>query len=183
MRMPCPECSAAAPRLSRNCAACDDGEKLQTKSDNSRPPAGNAPGIVHEVLSSPGQPLDASSRAFYEQRFGHDFGNVRIHADSQAAASARAVNALAYTAGQHVVFAAGAYGHGTTAARKLLAHELAHTIQQSSPSAVTAKGDGALQRAPAGEKDPAPSEFLRTDPARSPRYIDNLFDSVSPPRC
>src|SRR6266481_6002155 len=55
------------------------------------------PPIVHEVLRSPGQPLDAATRAFMEPRFGHDFSRVRVHTDAKAAASARAVNALAYT--------------------------------------------------------------------------------------
>src|SRR6266700_2058745 len=53
------------------------------------------PPIVHEVLRSPGQPLDAFTRAFMEARFGHDFSRVRVHTDSQAAESAQAVNALA----------------------------------------------------------------------------------------
>ena len=55
------------------------------------------PPIVHEVLRSPGQPLDAATRAFMEPRFGHDFSNVRVHTDAKAAESARTVNALAYT--------------------------------------------------------------------------------------
>jgi len=58
------------------------------------------PPIVDEVLNSCGQPLDPKTRAFMESGFRHDFGNVRVHTDSKAAESARAVNALAYTAGQ-----------------------------------------------------------------------------------
>ena len=65
-----------------------------------------APPIVHEVLQSAGQPLDAATRSYLEPRFGHDFGKVRVHADSRAAESARTVNAEAYTVGQHVVFGA-----------------------------------------------------------------------------
>ena len=61
------------------------------------------PSIVHEVLRSPGQPLDATTRGFMEPRFGYDFRAVRVHTDSQAAESARAVNALAYTVGRDVV--------------------------------------------------------------------------------
>ncbi|HEX3473119.1 MAG TPA: DUF4157 domain-containing protein [Silvibacterium sp.] len=90
-----------------------------------------APSIVHEVLGSHGQPLDAATRAFFDQRFNHDFGRVRIHADANAGQSVRAVNALAYTVGQDIVFAAGHYRPHTTAGRELLAHELVHTIQQS----------------------------------------------------
>src|SRR5262245_43348083 len=58
------------------------------------------PPIVHEVLRSPGQPLDANTRAFMEPRFGYNFGNVRVHSDGKAAQAAHAVNALAYTVGR-----------------------------------------------------------------------------------
>lgn len=106
-------------------------ERLQTKrvqpSDTGQT---EAPPIVHEVLASPGQPLDSVTRSFMEPRFGHDFARVRVHADAKAAESARAVNALAYTAGWDVVFGAGQYQPNTSAGRQLLAHELSHTIQQ-----------------------------------------------------
>jgi hypothetical protein len=88
------------------------------------------PPVVHEVLRSPGQPLDANTRAFMEPRFGHDFSHVRVHTDAKAAESARTVNALAYTVGQHVVFGAGVDALATTGGRKLVAHELMHTVQQ-----------------------------------------------------
>jgi hypothetical protein len=87
--------------------------------------------LVHEVLNSPGHPLDAGARSFLEPRFGRDFGDVRVHTDARAAASARAVNALAYTVGQHVVFGAGQYQPAAEDGRKLLAHELAHVTQQA----------------------------------------------------
>lgn len=90
-----------------------------------------APPIVQDVLRSSGQPLDTGTRAFMEPRFGHDFSRVRVHTDENAADSARAVHALAYTVGQNVVFAAGQYAPHTRAGRKLIAHELTHTIQQS----------------------------------------------------
>ncbi len=89
-----------------------------------------APPIVHYVLSSPGQSLDAGTRAFMEPRFGHDFSHVRVHTDAMAAKSAQAVNALAYTVGRNVVFGAGQYAPGTSEGRGLMAHELAHTLQQ-----------------------------------------------------
>ena len=88
------------------------------------------PPIVHEVLRSPGQPLDVATRAFMEPRFGHDFSGVRVHTDAKAAESARAVNALAYTVGRNVVFGAGQYLPQTNAGQRLLAHELTHTVQQ-----------------------------------------------------
>src|ERR1035438_1655450 len=99
-----------------------------------------APPIVHEVLRSPGQPLDSATRTFMEPRFGHDFSFVRVHTDNQAADSARAVNASAFTVGQSVVFDSGQYSTTTAKGRRLLAHELAHVIQQSgTPSARTSE--------------------------------------------
>jgi hypothetical protein len=143
MRMP-------EPRVQRACAcggeAGPDSEceacrakrlGLQRKSDNV---AGtDAPTSVHNVLRSPGQPLDTSARSFMEPRFGQDFSQVRVHTDAQAAESARAVNALAYTVGHDVVFGAGQYGPGTSAGQLLLAHELTHVLQQRQEG-------GALQR-------------------------------------
>ena len=85
-----------------------------------------APPIVHDVLRSPGQPLDMATRASLERRFGHNFGRVRIHADAKATESAKAVSALAYTVGQDIVFAAGQYNPMSHEGRRLLAHELAH---------------------------------------------------------
>ena len=112
-------------RSTRNSEPETRNSELGTRNSNGVPP------IVNEVLRSPGQPLDGGTRAFFEARFGHDFSNVRVHADTHAAQSAQAVNALAYTVGQHTVFAAGQYAPDTSAGKRLLAHELTHTIQQS----------------------------------------------------
>jgi outer membrane protein OmpA-like peptidoglycan-associated protein len=135
MRMP-------QPKLQRACA-CGGGcpgcqteqpsqERLQTKHAGSGDLGhAEAPPIVHEVLRSPGQPLDTANRAFMEQRFGHDFSQVRVHADTKAAESASAVKALAYTVGLDVVFGARRYAPGTIEGDRLLAHELTHVVQQS----------------------------------------------------
>src|SRR5207249_11975804 len=111
-----------------------------------------APAIVHDVLASPGEPLDTQTRHFFEPRFGRDFGTVRVHTDSKAALSARSINAEAYTVGCDVVFGAGQYAPGTTKGRGLLAHELAHVVQQSGSPAleqgeITADRDGRVRRA------------------------------------
>ena len=91
----------------------------------------SVPPIVHDVLSSGGgQPLDTTTRAFMEPRFGHDFSQVRVHSDERAAKSAQAVSALAYTVGRNIVFGTGQYTPGTSTGRKLLAHELTHIVQQ-----------------------------------------------------
>jgi uncharacterized protein DUF4157 len=90
--------------------------------------------IITRGTSGGGHPLDLSTRMFMESRFGRDFGDVRIHTDNGAAASARAVSAVAYTIGNRIVFGAGHYSPHTTPGRRLLAHELTHTIQQSNSS-------------------------------------------------
>jgi len=129
-----------------------------------------APPIVHEVLASPGQPLDPSTRAFMEPRFGHDFSRVRVHYDDAARQSARAVNAHAYTVGHDIIFAAGRFAPGTQEGQRLLAHELTHVVQQSGAEGVragqrseeygsshetplSANGGGFMQRQPADETE------------------------------
>src|SRR5262245_2170580 len=91
------------------------------------------PPIVQDVLRSSGQPLDPATRDFMEPRFGHDFSQVRVHTDAKAEESAQAVNALAYTIGRNVVFGAGQYRQGANDGMRLLAHELTHVVQQSTP--------------------------------------------------
>ncbi|HET8635859.1 MAG TPA: DUF4157 domain-containing protein [Acidobacteriaceae bacterium] len=159
--------------------------------------------LAADVLpDSPGRPLDGNTRAFMESRFGFDFGKVRVHTDSSASVSARAVNALAYTVGNDLIFASGQYSPHTAAGRKLIAHELAHTIQQNGAATgrtvrrkcacsgkhgecEECKKDITVQRQAAspGVAAQAPSlpELQDTDPSTSPRYIDTLFESVSPP--
>jgi Domain of unknown function (DUF4157) len=88
--------------------------------------------MVQDVVQSPGQALDAESLAFFEPRFGHDFSHVRVHRDASAAQSARAIHALAYAAGPHIVLRDGAPSPRSIPGRELLAHELAHVVQQSS---------------------------------------------------
>ncbi|MGH7491683.1 MAG: DUF4157 domain-containing protein [bacterium] len=77
-----------------------------------------------------GQPLPSSVRAFFEPQFGVDFSQVRVHTDAQAAESARAVNAKAFTLGRDMVFGVGNFAPESVAGRRLLAHELTHVIQQ-----------------------------------------------------
>ena len=88
------------------------------------------PTIVNEVLSSTGQPLDIETRNYFELRFGHDLSRVRVHTGTKAAESARAINALAYTAGPNVVFGVGQHALGEKDGQKLMAHELTHVMQQ-----------------------------------------------------
>ncbi len=117
------------------CAECrQKREGMIQRAAVSAAPTNGVPPIVHDVLASSGQPLDAGTREFMEPRFGHDFSGVRVHTDAKAAESARAVNALAYTVGRDVVFGRGQYAPGTSGGRKLLAHELTHVVQQTNTS-------------------------------------------------
>lgn len=86
--------------------------------------------LIHEALRSAGRPLDPDTRRSMESRFGHDFGQVRIHTGPLAAESARAVSALAFTVGRDIVFVRDRYKPATAAGRRLLAHELVHVVQQ-----------------------------------------------------
>jgi hypothetical protein len=115
------------------CEECQE-KRLQRKARNSELGIGHdlsIPPIVDEVLRSPGEPLDATTKAFMEPRFGYDFSGVRVHTDAMAAESARAVNALAYTMGRDIVFGAGQYLPASNAGQRLMAHELTHVVQQS----------------------------------------------------
>jgi outer membrane protein OmpA-like peptidoglycan-associated protein len=96
-----------------------------------------APAPVRQLLSSPGVPLSTDARAFFEPRFGVDFSRVRVHADSTAVAAARAMDAAAYTVGQQIAFDSGRYEMNTLRGRRLIGHELAHTVQQSGATQVS----------------------------------------------
>lgn len=188
IRMPAPAGTvAAAPQVSSKRAGEVSAKALQMEASDLS--AGEAPGIVRDVLRSPGQPLDGTTRAFFEPRFGYDFSQVRVHADAEAAASARAVNASAFTSGKHLVFADGRYAPHASAGQRLLAHELTHTIQQG---AVGETGDGLVQRQPASptpaSSTPAnASETAPAQPGKAPvnsaianipwgRYIDEFTE-------
>jgi hypothetical protein len=129
MRMPAPEnespCPACASGLSP-CPTCAARKTHTPAAPTAGPVSTDSP--LHDL--GPGRPLDPATRAFFEPRFGHDFGPVRVHDDQTAAQSARSLNALAYTLGRDVVFDTGQYAPGANAGRQLLAHELAHVVQQ-----------------------------------------------------
>lgn len=125
------------------------GVALQRKAVGAaQQPGGDLPGAVEDVLRSPGEALDPKVRARMEKGFGRDFSGVRVHSDASAARSADAVGARAYAVGNHLVFGAGRYQPSAAAGSRLLAHELAHTVQQS-------RGGGADERGAEGEADRA----------------------------
>ena len=210
--------------LQRKCACgehttagneCDDCQKRNMTLQRSASSAIDAvaiPPVVHDVLRSPGQPLDARSRTQMESSFGHDFSNVRIHTDSQAEQSAAQVNARAYAVERDVVFGAGQYQPQSDKGQHLLAHELAHVVQQSSGSvgpdaearaehsanrvmrgepvsrAMAGRPSAALQRAgkddvPAGTGAPSPTAAQATaGSAESPINEFDFDKSKIPPQ-
>jgi outer membrane protein OmpA-like peptidoglycan-associated protein len=131
------------PTLLRKCACggeaagsgeCEECRRKRTslhRSSNAHATESEAPPIVHEVLRGPGRPLDPAVRAFMEPRLGENFASVRVHTDAGASASAQAVGARAYTVGNDIAFRRGEFAPETREGRKLLAHELAHAVQQS----------------------------------------------------
>ena len=129
-----PALAASAARVSRKCAACEEEEAGTARMKPATPVSAASPGPVppqvQSVIGSPGRPLDAGSRAFFEPRFGQDFGAVRVHDDAAAGSAAAAIGARAFAVGEHVAFAAGAFDGGSGSGRRLLAHELAHVVQQ-----------------------------------------------------
>ncbi len=135
MRMPtpavqkmCAQCASGGPL----CPKCAEEKKLdiQRKSESL---ASSDSSVPDNYVSSmgPGQPLDKATRDYFEPRFETDFSHIRIHTGSKAEKSASAINAHAYTLGNSVVFGRGQYQPQTIQGKRLLAHELTHTMQQN----------------------------------------------------
>jgi Domain of unknown function (DUF4157) len=128
------------------------------------------PPIVNEVLRSPGQRLDATTRAFMEPRFGSDFSHVRIHSNEVAGRSAREVSAQAYTVGKDIVFGSGRFAPETPEGRHLLSHELTHVIQQSGHATATLQRQPA---APAGTAEKSEEKAGASQPAATASQGEN----------
>jgi len=130
------------------CAECGKNKTIMQRRSVVEQEQTVIPPIVHDVLNASGRPLEPATRGFMESRFGHDFSQVRVHTDGRAAESARAVDALAYTVGRDIVFAAGRYRAGAAAGNRLLAHELTHVVQQArSPISLNATSLGGVSSA------------------------------------
>jgi Domain of unknown function (DUF4157) len=126
-------------RTQRLCPECESALRHRPEQEDERAVEARAhkmPDLAPEFdgriqARGGGQPLPQATRALFEPRFGWDFGAVRVHTGGDAAAAARGVRARAFTVGRDIVFGAGEYAPATTAGRSLLAHELAHVIQQA----------------------------------------------------
>jgi Domain of unknown function (DUF4157) len=114
------------------CKECKNKEqnKIQRWADGPSPKRSVSP-AVHREESYSGRPLEANVRSFFEPRFGQDFSKVRIHTDSESARSASSLQAKAYTIGSNIVFGKNHYRPSAESGRRLLAHELAHVVQNN----------------------------------------------------
>ena len=137
--------------VQRMCADCEDEMQREPMEEEEPLQAKDASGgsaVAGQIVSPTvegrissmqggGRPLAKETRAYFEPRFGRSFARVRVHTGTQAATVARSVNARAFTVGSNVVFGAGEYAPRTDAGRRLLGHELVHTIQQSRGTVAT----------------------------------------------
>lgn len=141
-------------KIQRKCSHCEEEEEKLHRRESGPGPA-TAPPIVHQALRSPGRPLDPATRAYFEPRLGSDFSGVRVHTDTHAAESARALNALAYTVGSDIVFANGQYAPHSRSGQRLVAHELVHVgQQQAARSGQLASGEVGVQRQSPPDTEP-----------------------------
>jgi hypothetical protein len=139
MRMSAPEVfvGAAPVHVSRKCAISGQSpERPRFTRSASGEVTIDTPSAVQDLLQSAGQPLDSATRSFMEPRLGHDFGEVRVHADALASDASRILHARAFTYGNHIAFDAGEYRPGAAAGQALIAHELAHVLQQRDTAAI-----------------------------------------------
>ncbi len=117
----------------RKCAKCEEEEKqvLQTKSNSSTTEAASN-ALTNQIQQSngSGQSMDTNTKSFMESRFGTDFSNVRIHTNNSAQNMNQEINAKAFTVGNNIYFNQGEYNPDLDTGKKLLAHELTHTLQQ-----------------------------------------------------
>jgi hypothetical protein len=165
------QCACGQHRLGSECGYCKKTtDVLQRHPAGGRGSTAIAP-IVHEALRSSGRSLDSATRIAMEPRFGRDFSRVRIHTGPVAAASTRAVDALAYTVGSDVVFGESQYAPGTSKGRHLLAHELVHVVQQSAPPARSGLTLGTIGSAAEREADTVAGTLMRSGEERGPLQV------------
>ncbi len=163
--------------LEREADAMAGGSSTRVGSASAGP--AQAPPIVHDAFASPGRPLDHSARAVMESRLGVGLAGVRIHTGGRAAEAARAVNARAFTVGQDIFFGANGYDPRSREGQRLLAHEVTHTVQQSTGANGLSKAGPSLQRDPIPEsaaKPASPSAAPATaDPKKAPTNQVTVF--------
>ncbi len=201
-RMPAPEpgqttgvALADSPQVQRMCPECE--EELRRRPEEEEPqrrPLAAGPEELPEVtpevhdriqrLRGGGQPLPASTRAFFEPRFGYDFSQVRVHHDVGAAVAARGVNAHAFTVGRDIVFNDGQYAPHSPRGMRLLAHEMTHVVQQDrqAPGRIARQElPDASEDRPARVGDPGPFPPPHAAGIPSPETCPPPEEMICPP--
>lgn len=155
--------AATAVGVQRACAECDE-EVARKSARDAGPDTGRqlspATSAAVHGLRGGGRPLAPSERAYFEPRFAADFSEVRIHTDDRADRTAEAMGARAFTLNHDVAFRAGEFCPGSDRGRRLLAHELAHVVQQRGASAGPDPGEQVVMRQPS-DPTPGPALMLR----------------------
>ena len=133
-------------RVDRKCSACEmkkmdeEEEKLhisrKPSTSSNFEASSDVTNKISNVRSSGSSSLDNNTQEFMESRFEYDFSDVRLHTDELASKSANAVNAVAYTVGNDIIFSKGQYRPNTLEGRKLLAHELVHVVSKVASNTV-----------------------------------------------
>jgi hypothetical protein len=123
------------------------------------------------AMKGRGSPLPAATRAFFEPRFGTDFSDIRLHTDKRAADTAKSIKAKAFTVGRNIGFAAGQYAPESHEGKRLLAHELTHTIQQRS-------GDLMLSR-DIGDETPEQVQSRQSEASMASRQMTSVLSSIN----
>ena len=145
--------------------------EIGTDPSTDREPTRRTPeSVAADRAASGGVPLPDPIRTFMEDRFGHDFGTVRIHADAPAGSTASSINANAYTIGDNIVFGPGAYAPETNAGVELLAHELVHVVQDRSAGG-PAHGGTVIHRQERHQGGQQPTGAQPANQARGPNAV------------
>ncbi|HWO26269.1 MAG TPA: DUF4157 domain-containing protein [Kofleriaceae bacterium] len=156
---------AAETHVQRMCAVCEqEDEQIRGKPNGSSLALPTAVTSRIDATRGGGTPLPASALTFFEQRLGHDFSGVRVHADASAQMLAEELNAQAFTVGRDVYFNAGQYAPSTDVGRRLLAHELTHVVQQRG-------GHERVQR-----KEKVPWKYTYKTEEEAGRHVKELRD-------
>ncbi|GLR87966.1 eCIS core domain-containing protein [Bradyrhizobium iriomotense] len=145
---PLTEAGHGSSRIQRMCADCEDEEELQLvqRKIGSGADIAISPGTQSYIqsMTNGGAALSGPEAQYYESRFGRSFGDVRIHTGGAADRAAKSINARAFTIGSNIAFADGEHDFASTSGRRLMAHELTHTVQQSAGVGYVQRGSSGL---------------------------------------
>ena len=178
-RQPVGALSSSPASIQSKCAGCEKEEEKSvrrkcTQCSGETHAVGGSADMAAKAVSQGGAPLTRAQRGYFEPRFGRNFSAIRVHTDHEAMSAAERIDARAYTLGGDIAFARGEYRPDTDSGRRLIAHELAHTLQQG-------RGDApAIRRAPEDAPKDKPPDVPVTLAAKDllvyPLFIDLWSD-------